>query len=73
MEIIQSEKYENTPAKDLILLNSKILRLKEYFKTNKKDFTVSRVIIKLVAKKKRILKYISKVNKNLFKEVSKIL
>lgn len=61
----------NSPARDLIHLHEKIQRLKVYYQSNKKDYRVSRTIMKLVAKKRKTMKYIEKNNIELFKKIEK--
>ncbi|WP_185855451.1 30S ribosomal protein S15 [Blattabacterium cuenoti] len=55
------------------LFTFRINHLSNHLKKNKKDFNTERTLIKLVGKRKKLLKYIEKRDKNNYKDIIKHL
>ena len=62
----------STPVQ-IALLTQRISQLTEHMKSNKKDFSSKRGLLKLVAQRKKYLQYLKKQNKELYDKTIKRL
>jgi small subunit ribosomal protein S15 len=57
-----TEKNTGSIEGQVALLTERIVHISEHQKLNKKDFSTSRGLMRLVSKRKRLLSYLSKTN-----------
>ncbi|MEQ1799995.1 MAG: 30S ribosomal protein S15 [Lacibacter sp.] len=57
-----TEKNTGSIEGQVALLTERIIHISEHQKLNKKDFSTSRGLMRLVSKRKRLLSYLSKTN-----------
>ncbi len=58
-----------SPAVQIALLTERINHLTEHFKEHKKDHNSRRGLLKLVNNRRRLLKYLQKINESRYREV----
>jgi small subunit ribosomal protein S15 len=62
-----------SPEVQVALLSHKIVRLSEHLEENKKDNHSRRGLLKVIAKRRRILNYLQKIDEKRYKELSEKL
>jgi small subunit ribosomal protein S15 len=76
-EIIKKYKLHNkdtgSPEVQVALLTEKIRKLLLHLKTHKKDVHSKRGLLKMVAKRRKLLRYLEKEDKKRYKEIIKKL
>lgn len=72
-EIGRSDKDTGSPEVQIAIFTEKIKQLTEHLKTHKKDEHSRRGLLKMVGKRRRLLDYLSKKNKESYELVIKKL
>lgn len=72
-EIGRSDKDTGSPEVQVAIFTEKIKQLTEHLKTHKKDEHSRRGLLKMVGKRRRLLDYLSKKNKEAYEAVIKKL
>jgi len=72
-EIGRSEKDTGSPEVQVAIFTEKIKQLTDHLKTHKKDEHSRRGLLKMVGKRRRLLDYLSKKNKDAYDMVIKKL
>ena len=72
-EIGRSDKDTGSPEVQIAIFTEKIKQLTEHLKTHKKDEHSRRGLLKMVGKRRRLLDYLSKKNKESYESVIKKL
>ncbi len=72
-EIGRSDKDTGSPEVQVAIFTEKIKQLTEHLKTHKKDEHSRRGLLKMVGKRRRLLDYLSKKNKEAYDTVIKKL
>lgn len=72
-EVKRHEKDTGSAAYQIALFTEQIKRLTAHLKKNKQDFHSRRGLLKMVAKRKRLLGYIQKTNEKEYKQIIKAL
>ena len=62
-----------SPEVQIALLTQKIIKLSEHLEQNKKDNHSRRGLLKVIAKRRRILNYLTKLDEKRYKELLKKL
>ena len=66
-EYAREENDTGSPEVQIALLTERIVYLTEHFKTHKKDHHSRRGLLKLVGQRRRLLRYLQKVDYNRYK------
>ena len=69
----KSEKDSGAAEGQIALFSYRITNLTEHLKTNKKDFSTQRALIKLVGKRRRLLNYLKDRDIERYREIIKSL
>lgn len=69
----KSEKDTGSPEAQIALFTFRIAHLTEHLKSNKKDFGTQRSLIALVAKRRKLLNYLTKVDIMRYRSIVKEL
>ncbi len=72
-EVKRHEKDTGSPEYQIALFSERIKKLTDHLKKNKKDFTSRRGLLKMVAKKRKLLSYLEKTNEKVYKKIVKKL
>lgn len=72
-EIKRHEKDTGSPEYQIALFTERIKKLTGHLKKNKKDFTSRRGLLKMVAKRKKLVDYLKKNNEKAYKAIVKKL
>jgi small subunit ribosomal protein S15 len=72
-EVKRHDKDTGSPEYQVALFTEQIKRLTTHLKKNKQDFHSRRGLLKMVAKRKRLLAYLEKTNEKAFKSLVKKL
>ena len=72
-EIGRSEKDTGSPEVQVAIFTEKIKQLTEHLKTHKKDEHSRRGLLKMVGKRRRLLDYLSRKNKEIYDALVKKL
>jgi small subunit ribosomal protein S15 len=72
-EVARNEKDTGSPEVQVALFTEKIKQLTEHLKTHKKDEHSRRGLLKMVGKRRRLLDYLSKKNKDTYEALIKKL
>jgi small subunit ribosomal protein S15 len=67
------EKDTGSPEYQIALFTEKIKRLTSHLKKNKKDFHSRRGLLKMVAKRRKLMAYLEKTNEKSYKKIIKEL
>ncbi|OGI14871.1 MAG: 30S ribosomal protein S15 [Candidatus Moranbacteria bacterium RIFCSPHIGHO2_01_FULL_54_31] len=67
------DKDTGSPEYQVALFTEQIKKLTTHLQKNKKDFHSRRGLLKMVAKRKKLLSYLEKTNEKSYKEVTKTL
>lgn len=70
-EVARNEKDTGSPEVQIVIFSEKIKRLTEHLKGHKKDDHSRRGLLKMVSKRRRLLDYLSKKNKEAYDKVIK--
>ena len=65
------EKDTGSPEVQIALLTEEIERLLEHLKKHKKDLHSKRGLLKMVAKRRKLLKYLKKTDEKAYQEITK--
>jgi small subunit ribosomal protein S15 len=68
-EVKRHDKDTGSPEYQIALFTEQIKRLTTHLKKNKKDFHSRRGLLKMVAKRKKLLSYLEKTNESAYKEL----
>jgi small subunit ribosomal protein S15 len=63
------DKDTGSPEYQIALFSEQIKKLTTHLKKNKKDFHSRRGLLKMVAKRKRLMTYLEKTNKDAYKQL----
>ena len=63
------EKDTGSPEVQIALLTTRILELTEHLKINKKDHASRRGLLKMVGRRSSLLKYLSRTNRERYKQI----
>ena len=72
-EVKRHDKDTGSPEYQIALFTEQIKRLTAHLKKNKKDFHSRRGLLKMVAKRKKLLAYLERTNEKSFKDLVKTL
>lgn len=72
-EIKRHEKDTGSPEYQIALFTERIKQLTKHLQKNKKDFHSRRGLLKMVAKRRKLMSYLEKTNEKEFKKLSKKL
>lgn len=72
-DVARSEKDTGSPEVQIAIFTEKIKRLTEHLKSHKKDEHSRRGLLKMVSKRRRLLDYLSKKNKETYEAIIKKL
>ncbi len=72
-EVKRHEKDSGSPEYQIALFTERIKKLASHLKINKKDFTSRRGLLKMVAKRRKLMEYLKKTNEKEYKKVVKKL
>ena len=72
-EVKRHEKDTGSPEYQIAVFTEQIKRLTLHLKKNKKDFHSRRGLLKMVAKRKKLMSYLEKTNEKAYKAVAKKL
>lgn len=72
-EVKRHEKDTGSPEYQIALFTEQIKRLTTHLKKNKKDFHSRRGLLKMVAKRRKLMQYLEKTNVKAHKKISKQL
>ncbi|MCX6765419.1 MAG: 30S ribosomal protein S15 [Candidatus Moranbacteria bacterium] len=72
-EVKRHEKDSGSPEYQIALFTARIKRLTEHLKKNKKDFHSRRGLLKMVAKRRKLMEYLKKTNEKSYKKLIKKL
>jgi small subunit ribosomal protein S15 len=64
-----NDKNTGSPVVQIALITERIKYLTEHFKTNKKDHNSRRGLLKLVGQRRRLLKYLKKIDLSKYREL----
>ncbi len=67
------EKDSGSPEYQIALFTEKINKLTSHLKKNKKDFHSRRGLLKMVAKRRKLMAYLQKTNEKIYKKIIKKL
>ena len=69
----RTEKDTGSAEVQIAILTKRILQLTEHLKINKKDHSSRLGLLKLVGQRKRLMKYLKKINLDVYKKIIKEL
>ncbi|MBN2522383.1 MAG: 30S ribosomal protein S15 [Bacteroidales bacterium] len=69
----KSDKDTGSPESQIALFSNRINHLTEHLKTNDKDFSTQRALLKLVGKRRRLLDYLKKREIERYRAIIKTL
>jgi small subunit ribosomal protein S15 len=72
-EVKRHEKDTGSPEYQIALFTERIKKLTDHLKKNKKDFHSRRGLLKMVAKRRKLLSYLEKVDEKLYKKIQRQL
>ena len=72
-EVKRHEKDSGSPEYQIALFTERIKKLTSHLKSNKKDFTSRRGLLKMVAKRRKLMEYLKKTSEKEYKKVVKKL
>lgn len=72
-DVARSEKDTGSPEVQVAIFTEKIKRLTEHLKSHKKDESSRRGLLKMVSKRRRLLDYLAKKNKDSYDALVKKL
>jgi small subunit ribosomal protein S15 len=72
-EVKRHEKDTGSPEYQIALFTERIKKLTSHLKKNKKDFTSRRGLLKMVAKRRKLMAYLEKSNEKAYKKLAKKL
>lgn len=72
-DVQRHEKDSGSPEYQIALFTEKIKKLTSHLKKNKQDFHSRRGLLKMVAKRKKLMSYLQKTNEKAYKSVIKKL
>lgn len=72
-EVKRHEKDTGSPEYQIALFTEKIKKLTSHLKKNKKDFHSRRGLLKMVAKRRKLMAYLQKTNEKVYKKIVKTL
>jgi small subunit ribosomal protein S15 len=72
-DVARNEKDTGSPEVQIAIFTEKIKRLTEHLKSHKKDEHSRRGLLKMVSKRRRLLDYLSKKNKETYEAIIKKL
>jgi len=72
-EVKRHEKDTGSPEYQISIFTEQIKRLTTHLKKNKKDFHSRRGLLKMVAKRKKLMTYLEKTNEEAYKKMVKTL
>lgn len=72
-DVARNEKDTGSPEVQIAIFTEKIKRLTEHLKSHKKDDHSRRGLLKMVSKRRRLLDYLAKKNKETYEAVIKKL
>ena len=72
-ELARTEKDTGSPEVQVAVFTEKIKRLTDHLKSHKKDESSRRGLLKMVSKRRRLLDYLAKKNKETYEAVIKKL
>ena len=72
-EVKRHEKDTGSPEYQIAMFTEKIKKLTSHLKKNKKDFHSRRGLLKMVAKRRKLMAYLEKVDEKSYKQLIKKL
>jgi small subunit ribosomal protein S15 len=72
-EVKRHEKDTGSPEYQIALFSERIKKLTSHLKKNKKDFHSRRGLLKMVAKRRKLMSYLQKTNEKAYKKIVKKL
>ncbi|MBT3393377.1 MAG: 30S ribosomal protein S15 [Elusimicrobiaceae bacterium] len=69
----KADKDTGSPSVQVALITERIKYLSDHLKTNKKDFSTERGLVKLVGQRKRLLAYLKKHNFDEYNKITRVL
>jgi len=72
-EVKRHEKDSGSPEYQIALFTERIKKLTSHLKKNKKDFHSRRGLLKMVAKRRKLMVYLEKTDEKLYKKTVKSL
>ncbi len=72
-EVKRHEKDTGSPEYQIALFSERIKKLTDHLKKNKKDFHSRRGLLKMVAKRRKLMLYLEKSNEKAYKKLVKKL
>jgi small subunit ribosomal protein S15 len=72
-EVKRHDKDTGSPEYQIALFTERIKKLTGHLKKNKKDFHSRRGLLKMVAKRRKLMTYLQKVDEKLYKKIVKKL
>lgn len=72
-EVKRHEKDTGSPEYQIALFTERIKKLTSHLKKNKKDFHSRRGLLKMVAKRRKLMAYLEKVDEKSYKKLIKTL
>lgn len=72
-EVKRHEKDTGSPEYQIAMFTEKIKKLTSHLKKNKKDFHSRRGLLKMVAKRRKLMAYLEKVDEKSYKKLIKKL
>lgn len=72
-EVKRHEKDTGSPEYQIALFTERIKKLTSHLKKNKQDFHSRRGLLKMVAKRRKLMGYLEKVNEKSYKKLVKTL
>lgn len=72
-EVKRHEKDTGSPEYQIALFTERIKKLTGHLKKNKKDFHSRRGLLKMVAKRRKLMEYLKKTNEKMYKATVKKL
>ena len=72
-EVKRHEKDSGSPEYQIALFTERIKKLTDHLKKNKKDFHSRRGLLKMVAKRRKLMMYLEKTNEKAYKKLVKKL
>ena len=72
-DVKRHEKDTGSPEYQVAMFTERINKLTSHLKKNKKDFHSRRGLLKMVAKRRKLLSYLEKTNEKAYKKITKEL
>lgn len=72
-DVKRHEKDSGSPEYQIALFSERIKKLTDHLKKNKKDFHSRRGLLKMVAKRRKLMEYLKKTNEKEYKKLAKKL